>query len=401
GLTFEWRALRDLDAHYALSIHLVDRAGRRWGQGDAWILDEDLIPTAGWHAGEVHRQQVMLGVYAGTPPGSYEALIRVKDRLSGETLPAASRREGSPEGMASLGQLWVAPSPLVPDPEKDLAIQNRLNERLIEGLALLGWGMEMPPRFGDRWSVALYWRADGPIDADYAVELELVDEDGRLWARGLYDVASEAYPTSMWNPGQVLWRFCDLQVAEDALAGQAQLRLALVGASGERVTWPLSLGSVSVVGHRFERPRIPYEQGATIGGGERDGSIRLLGYALDRTELKPGGALELVLYWQATSETDASLTVFTHLLDGAGAVRGQLDSVPMEGYYPTNAWQVGEIIEDRYALALDADAPPGEYVIEVGMYDPAAGAGRQPLFDANGVRQQDDRLLLDQSIGVR
>ncbi|MBC7238275.1 MAG: hypothetical protein H5T69_20740, partial [Chloroflexi bacterium] len=45
ALTLEWRALRDLDRYYAEYVHVVDETGRRWGQGDRWLLDVSLRPT--------------------------------------------------------------------------------------------------------------------------------------------------------------------------------------------------------------------------------------------------------------------------------------------------------------------------------------------------------------------
>ena len=105
--------------------------------------------------------------------------------------------------------------------------------------------------------------------------------------------------------------------------------------------------------------------------------------------------------WAAVPEEviPASYTVFTHLLDENGVVRGQWDNAPRGGSYPTSLWQPGEIIVDRYHIPLDEDAPPGAYRIEIGMYDPIHGMRRIPLF-VQGVRQPDDRLLLSETIRV-
>ena len=35
---------------------------------------------------------------------------------------------------------------------------------------------------------------------------------------------------------------------------------------------------------------------------------------------------------------------------------------------PTDAWQIGATIADRYAIALSTDMPPGDYSLRVGMY---------------------------------
>jgi hypothetical protein len=72
---------------------------------------------------------------------------------------------------------------------------------------------------------------------------------------------------------------------------------------------------------------------------------------------------------------------------------GQQDSIPGQGDYPTTGWAVGEVVADRYTVALQADAPPGDYVLEIGLYDATTGE-RLPVLDAAG-RPQDDRIILE------
>jgi len=72
----------------------------------------------------------------------------------------------------------------------------------------------------------------------------------------------------------------------------------------------------------------------------------------------------------------------------------------VSGTYPTTGWVEGEVITDEYEIAVKSDAPPGDYQIEVGMYDAATGQ-RLPVFDEGGTRLPGDRILLDQVITVR
>ena len=58
------------------------------------------------------------------------------------------------------------------------------------------------------------------------------------------------------------------------------------------------------------------------------------------------------------------------------------------------------MLADPYALQVQEDAAPGEYRLEVGMYDAETGR-RLPVLDAQGRRVTGDRILLDQPIGVR
>jgi hypothetical protein len=88
---------------------------------------------------------------------------------------------------------------------------------------------------------------------------------------------------------------------------------------------------------------------------------------------------------------DTAYTVFTYLLDTGGQVRGQKDNPPVGGSYPTTLWVPGEVVVDRYEIPIVADAAPGQYAIEVGMYDPATIV-RLPVLDPGGAAG--DRVLL-------
>ena len=61
---------------------------------------------------------------------------------------------------------------------------------------------------------------------------------------------------------------------------------------------------------------------------------------------------------------------------------------------------MGEVIGDRYLISVAEDAPPGTYRLGIGMYNWAANMQSVPLYDAQGVRQPDDRLMLDVEITV-
>jgi hypothetical protein len=83
-----------------------------------------------------------------------------------------------------------------------------------------------------------------------------------------------------------------------------------------------------------------------------------------------------------------SYTVFAHLVDGNGEVRAQSDSAPMSGSYPTTLWQPGEFVTDVHTIPVPSDLPPGEYVMEVGLY--LADTGARLAVAGDG-----DRILLD------
>ena len=83
------------------------------------------------------------------------------------------------------------------------------------------------------------------------------------------------------------------------------------------------------------------------------------------TQITP--TLTVTLTWQAVAPLADDYTVFLHLLTPEAKI-AQRDSTPCDGECPTSTWQPGEIVADRHELDLPADAPPGPYLLAVGLY---------------------------------
>jgi lipoteichoic acid synthase len=128
-----------------------------------------------------------------------------------------------------------------------------------------------------------------------------------------------------------------------------------------------------------------------------DDKVRLLGYDLTAESYEPGQVIGLTLYWQALTAMEEDYTVFTHLLGSYnpltnGPIWGGHDSRPGGGTYPTTVWEAGEIVIDECGIPIQADAPPGGYQLEVGMYH-LATMERLLVLDASRT-VRDDRILL-------
>lgn len=139
---------------------------------------------------------------------------------------------------------------------------------------------------------------------------------------------------------------------------------------------------------RHRPPPMEHPLSANLGN-----MVQLLGNDLSTDRLKPGDTLQLTLYWQALNTMETNYTVFTHLLDEDNHIWGQKDNWPVNNTYPTTKWVKGEIVIDRYDIIVDRDAPPGEYTLEIGMYDLATNE-RLPVFDAQG-QVKDNAIILD------
>jgi hypothetical protein len=138
----------------------------------------------------------------------------------------------------------------------------------------------------------------------------------------------------------------------------------------------------------FSPPAVRHPLEANLGGDR----VKFLGYDLDTHSVRAGDTLHLTLYWQALAEMDESYTIFTHLLDKDDLIWGQKDSLPAGGTLPTSCWVKDEIIVDGYDILIQPDTPPGQYFIEIGMYQ-LETMQRLPVVNQEG-QIVDDRVLL-------
>ncbi|RLC84960.1 MAG: hypothetical protein DRJ03_12890 [Chloroflexi bacterium] len=82
--------------------------------------------------------------------------------------------------------------------------------------------------------------------------------------------------------------------------------------------------------------------------------------------------LSVRLAWSAARPVAANYAVSLRLLDSNDQLRLALDTQPGYGFLPTSLWRPGELVTDRYILALPDDLPPGDsYHLQVLLYQAA------------------------------
>jgi hypothetical protein len=127
-------------------------------------------------------------------------------------------------------------------------------------------------------------------------------------------------------------------------------------------------------------------EGYAATGARLENGIALAGYEAHLAQSFPAGSGQLLgvyLHWRTEAKLDNSLKVFVHLLNAQGQPVAQDDSVPVLWSYPTDEWKPGEVVVDFHELPISASVPPGEYTLQVGLYDEASGV-RLKRVDAAG-----------------
>ncbi|MFQ5613688.1 MAG: ArnT family glycosyltransferase [Anaerolineae bacterium] len=378
-LRLRWRLVAPTPQDLKVTVRLQDAQGRPISQIDKLLFNNIWHrPTQSWSPGDEEDTYVLLPLPPGTPPGVYRLGVGIYTEERPGRFPVSYPTAAAgplalavgPGNIVDLGQVQVKPARRQPSIEA-LNLPRLLNAPVAPGLTLAGLGFapEGAVRPGEALDLPLVWQATAGLAEDYRASLWLRDASGESHQLApATDLAGPAYPTSAWKAGEVLRGWLPARVPPSTPGGPGEVELRLE--AGGAVVNTLSLGAVRVEGWQrsFTEPEPQMALDARFGA-----AITLLGLDLSTRTLAPGQALNATLFWRAGAEIPASYTAFVHLIGPDGRLHGQVDQVPGGGAYPTSGWLPGEVIADAYAIAVPADAPAGDYQLEIGLYDPATG----------------------------
>ena len=108
------------------------------------------------------------------------------------------------------------------------------------------------------------------------------------------------------------------------------------------------------------------------------GTATLLGYDIS-APTAAGSDIDLLLYWRVDEPPTADYQPFVQFEDSHGHRWSQVEAFA----YPAEQWQPGEIIIQQVQVPVPSGAPPGDYLLRVGLFDQATAA-RAPHLDEAG-----------------
>jgi hypothetical protein len=353
-------------------FRLVGSDGRTWAEDLSQPVPSENDDPASWRQGQIITEAGELRLPPGTPPGEYRLEIGFYTQA-----PAVTAGElifAVPPEDARVHVAGAAPGQASPA----LPVPHRPAVDLAE-LRLLG-ASEREARLipEEAWTADVYWQAASAPQGDYQARLSLVDAEGQTrWIWGAQPLVA-FYPTSHWQPGQVIRSQMTITPTLRTPGGDFDLTMTLLDERGQPVD-RTRLGPARVEGRAraFNLPPVAARLDATFGD-----AIELVGFNDEPplSQLRPGDEVALTLVWRALAPLEADYVVTVQLLGPDGGVYGQRDASPLEGAAPTSTWSPGEILVDEYRFAVSSDAPPGEYRLLAAMYRPESGE-RLPVGD--------------------
>ncbi|RLC97529.1 MAG: hypothetical protein DRI77_07145, partial [Chloroflexi bacterium] len=379
-LTLFWQAMTPVPANYHVRLRLVSSGGRVWWESEGHPVS-GLYPTAAWKPPEVIPDYHEITLPPFIPPGDYRLDVGLFPPFAQQGLSII----GSGEDYLTLGTVHLE---AVPTPSTAVAHPRRA--RFADDLLLLGYDHPATARPGSEVALTLVWQRLHP-GPDFELVWELVDEQGQIVAGESVPPFHGEYPPSRWPVGGTILSRHTLSMPETT--GVVRVQIGLRTPTGEaipaRCAWlspatpTCGLGSIRVQGFPLVAEAI----------ANFDGQILLLDAELGRRQLYPGETLPVTLVWQGQRQMSEDYTLFIHLLDEQGQLRGQIDVWPQDGTYPTSQWTEGKTFSDTYTVRLLPDAPPGTYQVEIGWYL-LRTMQRLPVLDASG-QATDDKVLIE------
>jgi len=386
-VTLYWHAMRKLDVDYSISVQLVDERGYVYGQRDS--QHPGGYPTSRWTSNDYARDVHDIPLAPSMPPGEYRVRVGVyqvgapsglsvlgaNGAPSGTTFDLAAVTVNRPSSLVLL-----RPKPVMPK------LEHPSGATLAPGLVLLGYDLpQTEVNVGEKLYFTLYWQAQSAQSRDLKACLQLADSNGVLVFSTDVAPISPQFPVSRLQNGDVVRGPNSIRIPASTRGGTFVLKLALVDGSSAAMGDVAELGRVTVrVPQRMmDPPPVHYPMQADLGR-----QIRLIGYDVSPLTLKAPSQVRVVLYWQALREMVSDYKSFVHVLDPTGRLVAGSDLVPANWTRPTTGWIAGEYVTDPHTLVLPDDLPPGEYRLEVGLYD------------AESNLRLGQSILLNQSISV-
>jgi len=98
-----------------------------------------------------------------------------------------------------------------------------------------------------------------------------------------------------------------------------------------------------------------------------ENGLSLIGYETKPAKtFSPSQALEINTYWQVAHRSTPPMAIFVHLLDPQGNLRGQHDGLGAA----LTTLEPDDVVIQHHSVTLDAQATPGTYQLQVGLYNP-------------------------------
>ncbi len=195
-LTLYWRAESPIGENLTVFNHLLDSQTMQRGGADH--IPQNHYTTLLWVPKEIVSDSVNVPVQATAPNGIYWLHVGLYPaNQPTKSLPLTKDGQMIDQTSVRLGPIKVG-GPPVEVTVAQVTPEHRINKIFGQELTLLGYDTPTANR------LILYWQAKTIPRTDYQVFVHILNESGTVLAQADGAPAQGAYPTSLWDMGEII-----------------------------------------------------------------------------------------------------------------------------------------------------------------------------------------------------
>lgn len=220
-VTLYWQGQEWLGEELVIFTRLLDNQQVVWGGYDR-LPQENYSPLL-WAPGQVITDGFTVPVRAGAPPGVYMLSLGWYRRVGGqaESLPLVDPQTGQPTGQTAI---TIGPIKVGGPPDgvtvESASPATPVNVALGDEIKLTGYDIAIDhdepaqnrksktcaerSRSIQNLKLTLYWQALRQPQTDYTVFAHVRNQAGEIMAQKDTPPAGGAYPTGLWDPGEII-----------------------------------------------------------------------------------------------------------------------------------------------------------------------------------------------------
>jgi hypothetical protein len=205
-LFLSWGILGYTGLEEKMFIQLLDNQGSPIGQAEPAPISRKMYR---WRKDALILEQYPLNFATNLKAGLYFVRLGFFNPKTAQRLQAYNPAKQPVGDEVILGPLYVnneSINPVIPQ----FPIQGMLGD----AIELLGYSIPLAAAGTPATEIKLYWKAHKPVNQDYTAFVQLLDQQNRVIAQHDAQPLAGLYPTSRWQPGDIISERFVLPVAE-------------------------------------------------------------------------------------------------------------------------------------------------------------------------------------------
>lgn len=196
GFNLYWQRAGAVPHEPKVFVQIMDANGQEVARADKFPTNE--VSVARYPLGQTVPDRYFLTLDHSLAPGRYALWVGLLDPLTGERWDVSTA--GGGDDHVALAWLRV-PLPFTPLP----ADAAKISARWQNGITLAGYTTDtQTPRAGESSEWTAYWRTEQPLSQDETIFVQLLNAQGEIVAQADHDPMQGAYPTTIWQTGEIV-----------------------------------------------------------------------------------------------------------------------------------------------------------------------------------------------------